>query len=381
MRNPTTIALLLAATALSASVSLGCNQGKKVTMADAFDLDIFGPHEDDLHSPYVAGATFDITAESHTGNPDQSGWTLTSSDPTVLAVSNPTAAAGTEFAAHMTAGAAGTTTLTLKDASGNTLDQDTVSVGVPDRVAFYAQGLLLTGSEANAEVTTASVVAGGEATFLLRYYQGSQELNGNNALLDPTGQGPVTASKAQSSFAVARDFVQITAAPAVTGGTAAGTVALVAGSTTLASLPVTAVDPNVVTNVTVDKQDDGNASKGDQLFLYAHAVDQSSADVYGVSFDWLINNQTTSAATFGGPTDLFAYQYDSSVSETVVAAYEGFAPSSVVHGHGGTVESTANVGCTVARAPGLGAAGTAGGVLFGLLALGGLAARRRRALG
>src|ERR1019366_7821182 len=116
---------------------------------------------------------------------------------------------------------------------------------------------------------------------LLRYYQGSQELNGNNAALNPTGQGAVTAMKAQSSFAVARDFVQITGAPTVTGGTAAGTVGLVAGGTTLASLPVTAVDPRVVTNVTVDKQSDSNASKGNQLFLYAHAVDQTSADVYG----------------------------------------------------------------------------------------------------
>src|ERR1700722_9886154 len=43
----------------------GCSTASKpVTMADSFDLDIFGPHGDDLHTPYVAGAEFQITVSA-----------------------------------------------------------------------------------------------------------------------------------------------------------------------------------------------------------------------------------------------------------------------------------------------------------------------------
>jgi MYXO-CTERM domain-containing protein len=349
-------------------------------MADSFDLDIFGPHEDDLHYPYVAGAQFDITAQSHAGNLDQSGWTLTSSDPSVIAVTLGTVASGVgnagDLDAQITAVAAGTSTLTLKDGSGNVLDSHEVTVAVPDRAAVFAQGLLLTGSEANAEVTQASVIAGGEATFLVRYYQGTTELNGNHVLV-PTATGGVAVQTVSTSFAASRDFLQILGAPTPTTASQPATVTLAAASATLGALAVVSVDPSVVTNVSVDAESESGASKGNQIFLYAHAVDGQANDIYGVSFDWEINGVSTSAATFGGPTDLFAYNYDSSVTESVEAQYDGFSPAVTVHGKGGTVESTADVGCSVSGTPGKGSTSPLA-LLFGLTVLAGVAVTRRK---
>jgi len=360
---------LVLATATSFAL-FGCSfsgagsSGKSVTMADAFDLDIFGPHEDDLHSPYVSGARFGISVLA-TGN--QQGWTLSSSDPNVMRVTS-SLVGGT---ATVTAGSPGHATLSVLDSTGALLDSHAVTVEVPDQVSLYAEGLLLTGApDSTAQVSHASIVAGGEATFLVRYFAQGVELYGSGAL-QPTGTGGVTATTVSASFASDRDFLQVTA-PAKG---ASASVSLAVNHLVVGEVPITSVDASAVTQVSVMQQSSDAATTGTSLALYAHATDATSAEVYGASFDWSINGVSQSSVLVGGPADLFFYSFDPTTIETVTAAYEGFAPSSVVHGHGGYVGSTANVGCALARAPGVDGASSA--AAFGL-ALAGLASARRR---
>jgi len=361
--------LRLASLASLAALALaGCGASQPVTMADSFDLDLFGPHQDDLHSPYVAGSQFNITVSS-TSNQDETGWTLTSSDRQVLQVS----AGLLEGIAGVVCAGAGTATLRVLDAKGNVLDSHAVTVAIPDRVGIYAEGPLLTGaSDQTALVTQASVVTGGEATFLVRYFAQGTELYGSGAL-SVTGTGGVTATTTSASFAAARDFLQVSPAPMG----ASGTVSLVIDDTVLGELPITAVEPSSVTLVTILSQATDSAQKGDSLALYAHAIDATSSDVYGASFDWRIDGQVQPSAYYDAPVDLFFYSYDSSISENVAATYETFAPYAVVHGQGGSVASTGFIGCALGGA--LGTSGTSSSFLvLGLAIAGAFAARRKR---
>jgi len=357
--------------ALGGTVACSGGGSKPVTMADSFDLDIFGPHVDDLHGPYVAGAEFQITVSADTSQSEQ-GWTLSSSDPNVIQITSPLSG-GT---ASVTAGSAGVATLTVQDETGKVLDAHGVVVAVPDTVKLYAEGPLLTGaSDSTAEVTQANVVKGGEATFLVRYYAQGVELNGSGALT-PTGTSEIAVNTVSTSFAAARDFLQVS--PAIATGT--GSLSLGVAHHVVGELPVTIVGQSDVQLVTMLPQSISGAKTGDSLALYAHMVSKSnSADIYGGSFIWLINGQPAQQSIFSdGPADLFFYSYDASVTEDVTASFDQFSPYAIVHGTGGTVGSTAsNLGCSVSRTHG--ARGSLSPLCGIAVAMGLALSRRRRA--
>jgi hypothetical protein len=337
-------------------------------MADAFDSDIFGPCMNDLHSPYVAGAVFGITVTTDSAQ-STAGWTLTSSDQNVMRVT-------TELwdgSATVTAGNPGQATLTVLDAKGALVTSQEVSVALPDQVNLYAEGLVITGaSDSVAQVTQASVVAGGDATFLVRYFAQGNELSGGGAL-HATANGGVTVTVNPASYAPARDFLGVTVP---TEGTSA-TVSLVIDNVVVGELPITEVPPSAVKSVSILPQSTDGATNGTLLTVYAHAVDDSSRDVFGASFNWTINWESMQSAPVDGPVDLFFYNFDSAASETVMASYDQFSPSVSVHGHGGSVSSTADpITCALRGPVGGRSPGSLAGV--GLAIVAAAFVRRRR---
>jgi len=364
----------------AAMLIAGCASGQAVTMADSFDVDIFGAHVDDLHTPYVAGAQFNITVSGDSST-SQAGWTLSSSDPDVIRVTSPLLS-GT---ASVSVGNPGQATLSVLDSGGTTVTSHAVTVAIPDQVNLYAQGLLLTGAtDPTAQVTEASIVQGGEATFLARYFASGAELYGNGAL-HSTATGGITTSTVSPSFASDRDFLQVT----VPSEGMSGSVSLVVHGVTVGEVPVTAVAPSTVTHVSLLEQNSVGAQSGASLILYAHAVDTTSANVFGASFDWLTNGSggPTSGGTSlpasdgtGGPTDLFFYNFEGTATESVTATYAGFAPTTVVHAQGGTVGSTAAVGCAMGGAPGAGGSSSLAAFAAFALALAAMSYVRRRKL-
>jgi len=364
----------MAVGAIALTLSAGCSSSQPVTMADSFDLDIFGPHVDDLHTPYVAGAQITITVSASETTP-QSGWTLSSSDSNVVKVSS----ALYDGSANIVAVSPGQATLTLTDGSGNVLDSHAVSVAVPNQVNLYAQGLLLTGAtDQAAQVSQASVVQGGEATFLARYFLNGAELYGNSTLQSTPPAG-VTSTTVSPSFASDRDFLQIQ----VPNKGMSGVISLLVNNVQVGEVTLNVVPPSQVSHVTILEQNSVGSQSGANLLLFAHAVDANSNDVFGASFSWLTAMQgggvpLSAGSTFAGPADLFFYTFDPTTAETVTADYDGFSPSTVVHAVGGSVGSTAQVGCSLGNAPGLGASSGVGLGLGLALALMGAGARRRR---
>jgi hypothetical protein len=320
-----------------------------------------------LHTPYVAGSRFTITVEAgaHATN---DGWKLTSSDPSVLQVGVPQGSGTSDFPVQ--AGASGHATLTVTDKNGNVIDTAGVDVAVPTRIQLCEQGLLYAGyTDDQAAVGSAQVVSGGTATFLARYFAGSQELFGNNALT-ASNSSLALAAVTSTSFSV-RDFVQVTG---VSTGTTS--VHLAAGGTTL-DLPVTVVDPGAVSSVTLAAQSESGASDNQVLFVFARALDSNGRDVYGSSFAWSAAGQSLAGnGNSNDPTDLLTYHYQSSGSENVMASVDGHAASATVHGAPSTTSTSTseNVGCSVGH--GAGTPGSAAaGILVGLAIL---ASRRRR---
>jgi hypothetical protein len=380
------LALFPSLALLALSLAAGCSS-KRVTMQDDFDLDLFGPYKDDLHSPYVVGASFGISVDTH-DKTDTSGWTLQSSAPGVIEVeSTPSASTSpsgsastspprTSFDIPVKAVAAGHATLTVRDAKGNVVDTHDVDVEVPDRVELYAHGLLLAGeSDDQARVNQVHVLPAGEGTFLVRYFVGGTELTGSGALA-PSASGAATATSTHSGLAPSRDWLQVTGT-----GDGTGQVSLVVGGAPLGMVPVTIADPTSIASVALAKQDDSHSKDGDLLYVFARSLDAQGNDVYGASFSWKLDgNPLAPHVVAGEPTDVISYQYKSGSSDSITTQFTSMSTSVNVHANPSTVAvgSTASVGCSVGAAPG--AAGGAG--LAGLAACAAgvalVATRRRR---
>ena len=365
--------LLLLSASLTSLVT-GCSVTEHpASLQDSFSGDVFAPmfgNNNGLSTPYVEGAKFTITVDPGQ-NQNTTGWKLSSSDPTVMQIGTQTGTGNDDWS--VTATGAGHATLTVLDENGKVIDSEGIDVDVPTEVQLCAQGLLLAGaSDDKAAVTSIQLVSGGTATFLVRYFDGSQELAGNNAL-HPTGSGVATTATVAANVSV-RDFLEVSASDAGSGG-----VSLAVGQS-VNQVPVTAVDPSTVKSVALAGQDDSKAKNGDTLYVFGRALDADGNDIYGASFSWDVNGAPLPAKSFliGGPADVLTYQYTSSQSETVSDALSDLSASITVHGAPSTTSegSTENVGCSVAR--GVGREGGAAGLgILGAVAV--LASRRRRA--
>lgn len=353
------------------SLAMGCGPAHAVSMQDDLGLALDPNNSNVLHSPYVAGSSFTIGLQPGPKTTND-GWKLTSSDPSVLQIGG-AGGSGTTNIAEFPAQAvgAGHATLTVTDKDGNVIDSAVVDVDVPTRLQLCEQGLIYAGySDDQAALDSVQIVDGGTATFLVRYFAGSQELHGNNALT--ANDSALADASVTSTSLSASDFVEIT-------GTGAGTtsVHLAAGGAAL-DLPVTVVDPSVVQRIALAAESESGASEGQQLYVFARALDASGHDVYGSSFAWSVDGQTPSCCPNANePSDLLVYQYHASGTESIAATVDGQSVSTTVHGAPSTTDTTSseNTGCSVRPGNGAPSPSAAGMFLLGFVAL---ASRRRR---
>ncbi len=360
----------LALLALVAIPATGCT---KVTMVDnvEFDLQWFVPFtgpSNDLHSPYVAGAGIKLYADSTNSSEDMTGWTFQTSDPSVFAIQDQAVSAvghEKQLSADAVAMSAGSATLRIVDIDGKERAAQTVEVKVPDQAAVLAHGPLIIGHpDGDARTTGPAILAGGTATFLVKWYAGGQELSGNG-VLSLQAPADVTATAETTAFLVNREWLQVTA-PATPGQR---TVALFADGHQVTTLPIDVVDPSAIDHLRLEGQNESGVSDGSWLVVLAGAFDAGGRPIYGVEYSFDVDGTAQS-----GMGDLYRYQFKAGTPHMLTASSAGQTAQATIHSGMGYVDSTNNVGCSAT-----GARGGMGTVLCVGLALLGMRLRRRRA--
>jgi hypothetical protein len=357
----------------------GSSPPAQVSVSDGFVSGLFPTGSQPLHTPYVVGGQIPITVDALSGQ-DLTGWTLSSSDDSILAVTSSLqpGQAG-QRVATLSAVAAGDASLFVRDSTGATIATELVSVGAPDHAAVYAPIELLSGlPSTQAAVTDADVLVGGKATFLVEYFLGNTRLFGAGAL-SATATNGIEATATSPSTSPVDDYLYVSPSAEGTGGS----VSLSVGGRAVGSLAVDAVDPAAIAGVAIDPFVLGSLG-----VLYAHAKDASGGDIYGATFNWKTTGQNTDGKTNdppGDPSDLYCYSLPSSTSSGmlhITASNGAFSTETTVSGEPSLFTSTALIptydspsSCSVS-APGVG--GRAGGIFGVGVGLAFLGARRRR---
>ncbi|TMQ10792.1 MAG: hypothetical protein E6J91_25150 [Deltaproteobacteria bacterium] len=292
--------------------------------------------EDNLHSPYVRGTMVTL-------------WAHSSDDKEDLRVRGHAVGEGT----------AG---LRLLDPRGHEVGRGVAEVRVPDAIELDAHGSLILRRDDEAKVAEVRMLAGGEATYLVRYFREGRELHGNGVL---AGAGPadVTLQPRTTFLFENREWLTVGAPAAETG-----MLELAADQVKVATVPLVVVPESAIADVVV-------LTEGDWLAALAQAYDGNGERIFGVDYMW---NVAGAMQTADG--DLYRYQFKSGRFEMVRAQRGVHSDSAMIQSEGGFVDSTNHVGCT---AGGGGGAGGGGWLIAGLAALGlvrvRVRVRRRRA--
>jgi hypothetical protein len=353
-RNKSSLLCMIGlATALMGAV--GCND---VYLADGIDLELdlfpLGGPSDQLHLPYVAGATVDLYARTTDDDDDRSSWWLESSNPAVLQIIQ-------QAAGHAEAKAVddGDVEVRVYEHRGDTdpIHTSTVTVRTPTRAALLAHGPLFFESLHDlAQSDVSRVLAGGTATYLVRYYAGDTRLYGNGAL--KVDQQPGLRLYPRTTFLFEdREWLQVEAE-------AKGVyqVALRAAGTALGSKTVHVVDSGEIDRVQLFKEDTSGAEREETMVVLAQGFSARDEPVYGLEFSWDVDGDREN-----GQGDLYYYHFAPDDRSILTATGGGVSASVEISSSGGWVSSTNNIGCSVSS---VGTAGRAGDAALPVLALG-----------
>lgn len=346
-------------TSLLALAALGgCSE--QIHFSDSIDLelDLFRQH-DELHSPYVVGASFRLCADARNEGA-LSGGALRSSDASILELGTTEEDdEGRRLCADVVAREAGEVDVSV-EVEGLTISSTDLEVRAPDRVELYAAGPSFVGrDDIDALVEQPQVLAGGTATFEVRYFSGQTRLHGQGAL-SVDGSGGVHAEAIGTVLTEDREWIRIT--PSEEGE---HEIALSTPAGPLDPLQITVVGEEAIVDVALHGTDESGHAKGDSLVAYAQAYDEDDAPIYGVEYEWSLGGEVVE-----GTGDLFRYDLDPSQPQRLRARRGELDVDVEIHAAEGVVDSSNDVGCTIA--------GRRGGAWALLLLVAGAAARRRR---
>ncbi|MBN2497232.1 MAG: hypothetical protein JXR96_21750 [Deltaproteobacteria bacterium] len=344
----------------AAAVLGGCRN--EIRVEDDLTFSLF---EYRLHTPYVEGVSVAITVAREDGGVD--GWSLRSSDETVMTVERSYALDEGVFKTNCHAGGTGRTELEVLDAEGHVRASRTVDVHRPERVDLYPAGLQRVRRDVDVPAHDCDepilVLAGGTATFEAAYCAGGERLYGNGVLLPAGDAGALGASDKTTYLFQRREYLQLS--PAQTGAYLLGLAADRRPEYALARVPAEVVDESAIAEVRIEAEQTYGAQDGETFYLLARAFDERGREIYGVDFEWTIGGQ---AQTLKG--DLLDYAYGEGMHADVEAAAGDASDGKEIAMRSGQVTSSNLIGCSTA-------AGRAS--LLAALATAALALARRRA--
>jgi MYXO-CTERM domain-containing protein len=339
--------------------------GPEITMVDDIDLTwdfsiTLDRFKAVLHTPYVKGAPVTIHVSSDDEDEDTRGWSVTSTNPAVFLIDGLERGDGHVTARGVAIGE-GTASLVVRDGDGDRLGSGAVEVLAPDRITLQAHGFLLVGDEDAAPVDELRLLAGGTATYLVKYFRGARPLHGNGVLSVTAPAGLVAEPRTTHLFEN-REWLTVTApAPGTT------LVTLHADGGTPTSIPTTTVPESAIDEIEILTGNERRADEGDWLVALAQAYDAEGRRIFGVAYDWDVDDVAEP-----GRGDLYRYRYAADLLRTLEARRGGKTASVEIHVQDGYVSSSNRIGCTAAP-------GGAGGApwTFALAGLAALLVRRR----
>ena len=339
MRNTTRSVMVLGV--MVGLASAGCSD---MYLADDIDLELdFNALEgasDTLHTPYVQGTQVVIYAHDALDD-DEPSWRLESSDQSVLRV----AEHGDGFI-RCTAVGAGTAAVRVYDEDGDRVHSGTIEVRAPTRAELYAHGPLIIGrSDEEAHVAgTIRVVQGGTATFLVRYFDGDQELFGNGVLSAvAAGDDQLELFEETSFLFENREWLQMRPITASTME-----LDLYGDGLPVGHFTVQGVMPIDVDHIELIGESERGAADEESLAVLAQGYDRDGNAIYGIEFLWNVDGVLQP-----GMGDLYRYEYDADADVDVEASFQDMTAGATIHSGGGYVSSTNIIGCSAtAAAPG-----------------------------
>jgi hypothetical protein len=359
--------------------------GPKIRFSDSvdshFDLLFTHPYDDQLNAPYVAGAQFRIFAYDISEDNDLEGWTLVSTDPAVLELTNVEIQRDnledgdkTEtdiIAADAFATGPGTVVIEVRDEDGEFVRATEVEVMQPDRIDLHAAGPMFIERDdlaGNVDVTP-KILANGVATFLVEWYAGEQRLSGVGTL-GLTSEHPDVLDlwERQTFLDEDREWATVQFASPDSGNELA-TVSFLANGLPVQDVTFEIVQPEAIDRVELLGESTSGHKEGALLTVLAQAIDVNDESIWGVAFDWDLDGNQES-----GEGDLFRYWYEPSVSSVLGASYGEHRGETTIAGDEGFVASSNNISCFCNATPV--APGRDGA--FGLLCLAAIGLVRRR---
>lgn len=329
----------VASVAALAAGLLGC--GQDVTFSDNLETDASWSlvSQDELHHPYVVGTP--VVISTHTEDGDTSRWTVKSSDEDVLRIDRQR-----DGMAWCTAVAAGTAEIAVyaDDDTERAMHRANIAVRVPTRIVLKAHGpLLVDEGDPSADEAEPRIVVGGDATFLVRYYDAETRLYGNRAVRVSSSPGLEAAPDATSIFE-SEDWIRLS--PRVAGD---HTLAVRVGGRALPAVRVVGVAVSDIRTVRLVGQDEDDAEQGQTLAVLARTYDASGRSVYGASVAWAFGGVDQTG--FG---DVFRYAYDEDAPVPLHASFGDVSSVTNVHASEGYVQSSSVRGCSMVPGGGAG---------------------------
>lgn len=351
--------------ALLAMAAIGCNTTPGLT-------DDEGSESEGLSRPYARGTTVNLRVTDATVAQSDTTWQIVSDNPAVFAVDGITIDNGALIAVGRALADGDTTVRVVHD--GKTVVTEAAVVRSANQARIYTHASFRISGRtdtalAAAQLSSATVLVNGKASFAIAYFSDSDRLFGRG-ILETTPNPALTVENKTTTGVTTNEFLFVT--PTIAG---AHTLELRQGDTILASLPIDAVDASALASITLEEEQGTDASNGSEVWLYAKVADNQQRDVLGVYVDWLLNG-APQADKNGKPAakgDLYRYNRDKSKTVTVTAKFGALEVQKDVHASVGFVYDTTYLGCSAMGDPATSVAM--------LLLVGGAAllARRRKA--
>jgi len=317
--------VLRCAVSTLALATFGCDAD--VALSDSVDDVIDFGHDKDadrsLQAPYVVGARFDVRLPE-----GGDGEALASSDDAILQLE------GEGSVAHAVALLPGAVEILVLDASGEIVGATEVELRMPTRAVLHAAApVFLDRTDVPTEIARPRIVDGGEATFLVEYFDGTTRLGGSGGLGAYASDGAI-ARVSGELLGEQRDWLTI-------GGSETGIeqVVLAVGGETFAAIDIDVVDAAVVADLDVFASE----SSGDRMapgVVIATGYDLDGEAVHGLGLQWRL---AQGAEQVGA--DIVRYPGDTAPME-IVASYGELEGAAAVHAD----EADADAGCNMASA-------------------------------